>query len=70
MPNTITSKENLRRRFPMPFGYNGKILHVNLATRTWEIETPDPQWYRTYVGGSSLAAYYLLGTTLKYAWRD
>jgi aldehyde:ferredoxin oxidoreductase len=44
----------------MPFGYNGKILHVNLTTSTWEIETPDPQWYRTYVGGSSLAAYYLL----------
>jgi aldehyde:ferredoxin oxidoreductase len=44
----------------MPFGYNAKILHLNLTTSTWKIETPDPQWYRTYVGGSSLAAYYLL----------
>lgn len=44
----------------MPFGYNGKILHVNLTDRSWEIETPDENWYRTYVGGSALAAYYLL----------
>ena len=44
----------------MPFGYNGKILHVNLTDNTWEIETPDETWYRTYIGGSALAAYYLL----------
>ena len=44
----------------MPYGYNGRILHLNLTDLTWEIETPDPKWYRTYVGGSSLAAYYLL----------
>ena len=44
----------------MPFGYNGKILHVNLTQSTWEIEEPDVTWNRTYVGGSSLAAYYLL----------
>ena len=44
----------------MPFGYHGKILHVNLRTLTWEIETPNEGWYRMYVGGSSLAAYYLL----------
>jgi len=44
----------------MPFGYNGKILHVNLTDNTWEIEKPDETWYRTYIGGSSLVAYYLL----------
>jgi aldehyde:ferredoxin oxidoreductase len=44
----------------MPYGYNGKILHVNLTQSTWEIEEPDLAWYRTYVGGSALAAYYLL----------
>ena len=44
----------------MPFGYNGKILHVNLTDGSWEVEAPDETWYRTYVGGSSLAAYYLL----------
>ncbi|MFH2132514.1 MAG: aldehyde ferredoxin oxidoreductase family protein [bacterium] len=44
----------------MPYGYNGKILHVKLTQATWEIEEPDTAWYRTYVGGSALAAYYLL----------
>ncbi|MDT8379109.1 MAG: aldehyde ferredoxin oxidoreductase family protein [Desulfotignum sp.] len=44
----------------MPFGYNGKILHVNLSDSTWEIEEPSENWYRTYVGGTALAAYYLL----------
>jgi aldehyde:ferredoxin oxidoreductase len=44
----------------MPYGYNGRILHVNLTDATWEVEEPGEVWYRTYVGGSSLAAYYLL----------
>jgi len=44
----------------MPYGYNGKILHVNLSSSTWKIEEPSETWYRTYVGGSSLASYYLL----------
>lgn len=44
----------------MPYGYNGKILHVNLTTRSWEVEEPDEQFYRTYWGGGVLASYYLL----------
>ncbi|MCJ7687282.1 MAG: aldehyde ferredoxin oxidoreductase, partial [Desulfobacteraceae bacterium] len=44
----------------MPYGYNGRILHVNLSTGRLEVEEPSEQWYRTYVGGSSLASYYLL----------
>lgn len=44
----------------MAFGYNGKVLHVNLTDNSWAVEEPDETWYRTYVGGSSLAAYYLL----------
>ena len=44
----------------MPFGYNGKILHVDLSRSQWEVEEPDEVFYRTYVGGSSLASYYLL----------
>ncbi len=44
----------------MPYGYNGKILHVNLTKGTHEVEEPGELFYRTYVGGSSLAAYYLL----------
>ncbi|MBU2511294.1 aldehyde ferredoxin oxidoreductase family protein [bacterium] len=43
-----------------PFGYNGKILHVDLSNKTWHVEEPSEKWYRTYVGGSSMASYYLL----------
>ena len=44
----------------MPYGYNGKILHVNLSNSTWEVEEPGEDWYRTYMGGSTFASYYLL----------
>lgn len=44
----------------MPFGYNGKILHVDLTSSVSTIETPGEEWYRHYVGCSTLAAYYLL----------
>jgi len=44
----------------MPFGYNGKILHVDLTDSSWDVEEPSEQWYRTYMGGSALASYYLL----------
>ena len=44
----------------MPYGYNGKILHVDLTQRTFRIEKPSKKWYRTYMGGSSFASFYLL----------
>ncbi len=44
----------------MPFGYNGRILHVNLTDHTHYIEEPDEVFYRTYMGGGCLGAYYLL----------
>ncbi len=44
----------------MPFGYNGKILHVDLTQNAWHVEEPDEKWYRTYMGGTSFIAYYLL----------
>jgi len=44
----------------MPYGYNGRILHVDLSISLWEVEEPTETWYRTYIGGSSLASYYLL----------
>jgi len=44
----------------MPFGYNGRILNIDLTRSAVEIEKPSEQWYRTYMGGSSLASYYLL----------
>src|SRR5271157_4001153 len=44
----------------MPFGYTGKILHVNLTDSTFNVEEPSEQWYRTYMGGSAFGSYYLL----------
>lgn len=41
------------------YGYAGKILHVNLTDKTLEIESPDEQFYRDYVGGSLMGLYYL-----------
>ncbi|MHB1131970.1 MAG: aldehyde ferredoxin oxidoreductase family protein [Chloroflexota bacterium] len=44
----------------MPFGYAGRILHVDLtAQKTW-VESPPESFYRTYFGGSALAMHYLL----------
>ena len=44
----------------MSFGYNGKILHVDLTRQEWRVEEPGEKWYRTYMGGSAFASYYLL----------
>ena len=44
----------------MPYGYNGKILHVNLTEGTLEIETPPEAFYRKYMGGSAMGLYYIL----------
>jgi aldehyde:ferredoxin oxidoreductase len=44
-------------------GYNGKILHVDLASLSSEIEEPDPNFWRLYGGGGLLATYYLLKMT-------
>jgi aldehyde:ferredoxin oxidoreductase len=40
-------------------GYNGKIARVNLTTGAITIETPDDEFYRTYVGGHGFIAYFL-----------
>jgi aldehyde:ferredoxin oxidoreductase len=44
----------------MPFGYNGKILRVDLSRQEWWVEEPGEKWYRTYMGGSAFGSYYLL----------
>ena len=43
----------------MLFGFMGQILHVNLTTREIEIERPDEEFYRHYLGGSLMGLYYL-----------
>ena len=42
-----------------PYGYHGKILHIDLTQQTTHIEQPDENFWRTYAGGGLLAAYYL-----------
>ncbi len=40
--------------------FHQKILHVNLADRTFEVEEPPAAFYRRYLGGRGFVAYYLL----------
>ena len=44
----------------MPFGYNGKILHVDLTQGTLTVEEPPESFYRKYMGGSAMGLYYIL----------
>lgn len=44
----------------MPYGYNGRILRVDLSREEIAIEENDEYFYRTYIGGATLGAYYLL----------
>jgi aldehyde:ferredoxin oxidoreductase len=44
----------------MPYGYNGKILHVDLTTGKLEVEEPGEGFYRKYLGGSALGMNYAL----------
>jgi aldehyde:ferredoxin oxidoreductase len=44
----------------MPYGYNGKILHVHLAAGKLEIEEPDEAFFRRYMGGSAMGMHYAL----------
>lgn len=44
----------------MAYGYNGKILRVDLSSGKISVDEPDEVFYRRYIGGRSLALYYLL----------
>ncbi len=45
------------------YGYHGKVLHINLSTNSYKVETPDEIFWRMYAGGGLLATYYLLNET-------
>jgi aldehyde:ferredoxin oxidoreductase len=47
----------------MAFGYHGKILNVDLTAGNVGVETPDEAFYRKYMGGSAIGAYYLFKHT-------
>ncbi len=44
----------------MLYGFQGRILRVNLTDRTTKVEEYDPAWYRQYVGGYAMTSYFLL----------
>jgi aldehyde:ferredoxin oxidoreductase len=44
----------------MPYGYAGSVLRVDLTSRKTQIETHDDRFYRTFLGGRGMVAYYLL----------
>ncbi len=44
----------------MPYGYKGKILHVDLTSNSYTVESPPESFYRKYLGGSAMGLYYLL----------
>jgi len=44
----------------MHYGYNGRILHVDLTSQILDVEEPDEEFYRKYMGGSALGLHYLL----------
>jgi aldehyde:ferredoxin oxidoreductase len=38
------------------YGYSGKVLHIDLAARKTWVETKPEEWYKTYIGGCSMAS--------------
>ena len=44
----------------MLYGYNGRIMRVNLSQKSISVERPEEAFYRTYYGGWAFVAYYLL----------
>lgn len=44
----------------MPYGYNGKILHIDLTSGSLSVEEPPEAFYRKYMGGQGLGLYYIL----------
>ena len=44
----------------MAYGYNGKILHVDLTKGEITVEEPQEAFYRKYLGGSAMGMHYIL----------
>lgn len=44
----------------MNYGYLGKIIRMNLSEQSIQIEQPEDNFYRTYLGGKGFVSYYLL----------
>ena len=50
-------------------GWNSKILKIDLTTRTWTTERPEPAVYHKYIGGKGLAGYFLMDHITR-SWDD
>jgi aldehyde:ferredoxin oxidoreductase len=48
------------RKMIMPYGYAGKMLHVDLSRQKIEIEEKDEAFYRSYLGGRGIGYHYLM----------
>jgi aldehyde:ferredoxin oxidoreductase len=44
----------------VPYGYHGKILHIDLSSWTYEVEEPDDYYWRVYAGGGLLGTEQLM----------
>jgi len=42
------------------YGFNGKIIHVDLSKLEITVENPPEAFYRKYMGGSAMGLYYIL----------
>ncbi len=49
----------LHRREIYMYGWTGQILHIDLGTRRFSVESPPPSRYERYIGGKGLAGHYL-----------
>jgi aldehyde:ferredoxin oxidoreductase len=47
----------------MVYGATGKILKVNLSSKEIQIDEPNEEFYRLYIGGTLLGTYYLIRET-------
>ena len=45
------------------YGYNGKIVRIDLTHQKVDIQEMDENWYRIYGGGALMGAYFLLKET-------
>jgi aldehyde:ferredoxin oxidoreductase len=50
----------MKMEVAMPYGYNGKILHVDLTKGLLTVEEPQEAFYRKYLGGSAMGMHYIL----------
>ncbi len=44
----------------MPYGYYGRTLRVNLSNGAISVDEHDENWYRRFMGGAAMSAYYLM----------